>query len=183
MTTSLETLHALRQTLPGQQTRGLDDAVIERFLALDPRLSQAIGEAAELQERVLARFPMLRTSEVEAIRVIQDGYVNFYASGAVNPYVALAARGPWVVTLHGAVIHDSGGYGMLGFGHNPPEVLEAMARPQVMANIMTANGAQLDLDQHLRCELGHAREHGCPFDRFLCMNSGSEAMTLSLIHI
>jgi hypothetical protein len=27
------------------------------------------------------------------------------------PYVAVAARGPWVVSLHGAVTHDNGGYG------------------------------------------------------------------------
>ena len=45
--------------------------------------------------------------------------MNFYADDAVNPYVAIAARGPWVVTLKGAVLHDSGGYGMLGFGHTP----------------------------------------------------------------
>ena len=38
------------------------------------------------------------------------------AAGAVTPFVPLAARGPWVVTLHGAVIHDNGGYGMLGAG-------------------------------------------------------------------
>ena len=55
----------------------------------------------------------------------------------VNPYVALAARGPWVVTLKGAVVHDTGGYGMLGFGHTPKAVLDALARPQVMANVMT----------------------------------------------
>ena len=50
---------------------------------------------------------------------MQAGYVNFYPDDAVNPYVALAARGPWIVTLKGAVLHDSGGYGMLGFGHAP----------------------------------------------------------------
>jgi hypothetical protein len=41
------------------------------------------------------------------------------------------------------VLHDSGGYGMLGFGHTPEHVLAAMAKPQVMANIMTPNLSQL----------------------------------------
>ena len=50
---------------------------------------------------------------------IQSGLVNFYAHDAVNPYVSLAARGPWIITTKGAVIHDNGGYGMLGFGHVP----------------------------------------------------------------
>ena len=81
---------------------------------------------------------------------MQAGFVNFYAEDAVNPYVALAARGPWVVTLKGAVLHDSGGYGMLGFGHTPEAVLDAMAKPQVMANIMTPSLSQLRFDRALR---------------------------------
>ena len=34
---------------------------------------------------------------------------------------------PWIVTLKGAVLHDNGGYGMLGFGHNAPAILDALA--------------------------------------------------------
>ena len=45
------------------------------------------------------------------VQTLQEGYVNFYNPDALMPYVPLAAKGPWIVTLHGAVIHDSGGYG------------------------------------------------------------------------
>ena len=109
---------------------------------------------------------------------MQAGYVNFYADDAVNPYIALAARGPWVVTLNGAVLYDAGGYGMLGFGHTPAAVLDAMARPQVMANIMTPSLSQLRFDRALRKEIGHSRG-GCPFAKFLCLNSGSESVGLA----
>jgi acetylornithine/succinyldiaminopimelate/putrescine aminotransferase len=96
----------------------------------------------------------------------------------VNPYVALAARGPWIVTLKGAVIHDSGGYGMLGFGHTPADVLEAMARPQAMANVMTPSVSHLRFSRALAREVGHSRG-ACPYTKFLCLNSGSEAVSLA----
>src|SRR5262249_40898553 len=109
----------------------------------------------------------------------QSDFVNFYDEDAVNPYVALAARGPWVVTLKGAVVHDSGGYGMLGFGHTPKAILEALSQPQVMANVMTPNVSQLRFTRALRKEIGHTRG-GCPYVRFLCLNSGSESVSLAL---
>jgi acetylornithine/succinyldiaminopimelate/putrescine aminotransferase len=76
------------------------------------------------------------------------------------------------------VLHDSGGYGMLGLGHAPPAVLEAMAKPQVMANIMTPNIAQLRFERAMRAEVGHTRG-GCPYAKFLCLNSGSESVSLA----
>jgi acetylornithine/succinyldiaminopimelate/putrescine aminotransferase len=69
---------------------------------------------------------------------------------------------------------------MLGLGHAPETMLEAMDRPHVMANIMTANLSQLRFVRLLRSEIGHRRKDGCPFDRFVCLNSGSEAVTLAL---
>ena len=96
----------------------------------------------------------------------------------MNPYVALAARGPWIVTLKGAVVHDSGGYGMLGLGHAPKAVIEAMAKPQVMANIMTPNIAQLKFDRAMRKEIGQTLG-GCPYTHFMCLNSGSESVSLA----
>jgi acetylornithine/succinyldiaminopimelate/putrescine aminotransferase len=83
-----------------------------------------------------------------------------------------------VVTLKGAVLHDSGGYGMLGFGHTPESIIAAMAKPQVMANIMTRNLSQLRLATALKREIGQTRG-GCPYARFLCLNSGSESVTLA----
>ncbi|MEO6065266.1 MAG: aminotransferase class III-fold pyridoxal phosphate-dependent enzyme, partial [Lysobacterales bacterium] len=82
------------------------------------------------------------------------------------------------VTAKGAVVYDCGGYGMLGFGHNPPAVLEALARPQVMANVMTPSLAHVRLGAALRREIGQKRG-GCPYAKFLCLNSGSESVSLA----
>lgn len=165
---------------PGQRlTRGLDDATVERLAKGHPDLVAAIQAAAAEHARLKDEFAELfDLDEAEQLRAVQAGYVNFYAEDAVNPYIALAARGPWVVTLNGAVLYDAGGYGMLGFGHTPAAVLDAMARPQVMANIMTPSLSQLRFDRALRKEIGHTRG-GCPFARFLCLNSGSESVGLA----
>jgi acetylornithine/succinyldiaminopimelate/putrescine aminotransferase len=163
----------------GQRTTGLDDATIERFAATHPELREAIEAAAAEYARVKDEFAeLLDLDEDRQIAALQAGYVNFYPTDSVNPYVALAARGPWIVTLKGAVIHDSGGYGMLGLGHTPKAVLEALARPQVMANVMTPSLSQLRFDRAMRREIGHTRG-GCPFTHFLCLNSGSEAVGLA----
>jgi 4-aminobutyrate aminotransferase-like enzyme len=121
---------------------------------------------------------LLDLDEDAQIRAIQGGFLNFYSVDTANPYVALVARGPWLVTLKGAVLYDSGGYGMLGFGHTPTTVLEAMARPQAMANIMTPSLSQLRFDRAIRREVGHTRG-ACPYEKFLCLNSGSESVSLA----
>ena len=178
--TPLAILKHLRDHTGPARCTGLDDATLERFLALDPDLGHAIEAAGRAFEALAAERPeLVKLGEEEARARIQDGFVNFYSSGAVNPYVALAGKGAWVVTLHGAVVHDSGGYGMLGFGHAPEPVLAAMNQEHVMANIMTAHPSQQRFIEKLRAELGHARADGCPFDRFICMNSGSEAMSVA----
>ncbi len=121
------------------RTAGLDDATVLRLAAASRSWSPPSHAAVAQYDAVRAEFAdLLDLDEQAQIDAMQAGFVNFYADDAVNPYVALAARGPWVVTLKGAVIHDSGGYGMLGFGHTPQAVIEAMAKPQVMANVMTA---------------------------------------------
>ncbi|MBD9479715.1 aminotransferase class III-fold pyridoxal phosphate-dependent enzyme [Pseudoxanthomonas sp. PXM02] len=160
-------------------THGLDDATVERLAKGHPDLAAVIEAAAAEHARLKDEFAELfDLDEAEQLRAVQAGYVNFYADDAINPYIALAARGPWVVTLNGAVLYDAGGYGMLGFGHTPAAVLEAMARPQVMANIMTPSLSQLRFDRALRKEIGHTRG-GCPFAKFLCLNSGSESVGLA----
>ncbi|HSH26878.1 MAG TPA: aminotransferase class III-fold pyridoxal phosphate-dependent enzyme, partial [Wenzhouxiangella sp.] len=122
---------------------------------------------------------LIGIDEVAQKEALQSGYVNFYADDCVNSYVALAARGPWIVTAKGAVLHDSGGYGMLGLGHAPEAVLAAMNQPHVMANIMTPNFSHQRFFDALTAEIGHRRDNGCPFHRFLCMNSGSEAVSVA----
>jgi len=180
----IEHLAPLRAQPGHRLTAGLDDATLERLAAGHPQLVAAVEAAgaefaravAELQEAGLGA--LLTLDEPSQVEAMQDGFINFYADDAVTPYVAFVARGPWVVTLKGAVLYDAGGYGMLGFGHTPQAVLDAMARPQVMANIMTPSLSQQRFVGALRREIGH-RRGGCPFARFMCLNSGSEAVGLA----
>jgi acetylornithine/succinyldiaminopimelate/putrescine aminotransferase len=180
MHAALQILHDLRATRGTPLTEGLSDEQLAPFLDTDPTLVRAIEEARDARAALDAADPDLASLPEETLAPrLQAPFVNFYAAEAVNPYVALSARGPWIVTVHGAVVHDNGGYGMLGFGHAPEPVLEALAAPWVMANIMTPSPSQARFARALRRELGHARADGCPFDRFLCMNSGSEAVTVA----
>ena len=175
----LDILAPLRALGGKRRTQGLDDATILHFAASHPELVEAIQAAAAEYARIHDEFAdLLDMDEGAQALAVQAGFVNFYSNDTVNPYVALAARGPWVVTLKGAVLHDSGGYGMLGFGHTPKAVLETMSRPQAMANIMTPSLSQLRFDRAIRREIGHS-QGACPFDKFLCLNSGSESMSLA----
>ncbi|HET9835585.1 MAG TPA: aminotransferase class III-fold pyridoxal phosphate-dependent enzyme [Rhodanobacteraceae bacterium] len=175
----IEMLRELRAHGGEVRTRGLDNASLERFLASDQALVRAVVEAHEADAQLRANLPeFLDLDESAQMAQAQAGFVNFYPDDAVCPFVALAANGPWMVTTKGAVLYDCGGYGMLGLGHNPPAVLEALARPQVMANVMTPNVSQLRFAQALRREIGHTRG-AHPFQRFMCLNSGSESVTLA----
>ncbi|MFP4208804.1 MAG: aminotransferase class III-fold pyridoxal phosphate-dependent enzyme [Wenzhouxiangella sp.] len=176
----LEKLQPLR-TIGGKPlTRGLPDAVIQRFAGQDPRLEQAVDDALGVIQCWRSAYPdLVAADETEQRDALQAGFVNFYADDAVKPYVALAGRGPWIITAKGAVLHDSGGYGMLGFGHGPDKIIQAMSQPHVMANVMTPSFSHLRLIEALRREIGHRRADGCPFERFLCMNSGSESVSVA----
>jgi len=174
-------LHQIRNHVGAIITPGLHDSEIKQFLAVDPTLEMAIQEAGLRFTALCEEFGDVykNADERELITMLQSGFVNFYNPATVNPYVAIAARGPWIVTSHGAVIHDNGGYGMLGAGHGPDAVITSMADNWVMANVMTASFSQKRLEERLRKELGHTRGH-CPFEKFICMNSGSESVTVSL---
>ena len=138
MNALLVKLHEMRAAGAAAKTSGLDDAVLETLVGSYPELAEVIDAAyAAFLALRSSRADLLKLDENEQIHAIQADYVNFYPDDGVNPYVALSARGPWIVTLKGAVIHDAGGYGMLGFGHAPKPVLDVLARAQVMANIMT----------------------------------------------
>ena len=172
-------LAPLRAHKGQRRTPGLDDATVASFAATHPELEAAIAAAAAEYARIKDEFAdLLDLDEDAQVQAVQAGFVNFYPQDAVNPYVALAARGPWIVTLNGAVLYDTGGYGMLGFGHTPQAILDAMAKPQAMANIMTPNLSQLRLERALRKEIGHSRG-GCPYASFMCLNSGSESVSLA----
>lgn len=175
----LDILKPLRSRAGKIRSSGLDDATLLRLAGKFPELIAAAQAAAEQFAAIQSEFAeLLDLDEQAQIDAVQAGFVNFYADDAVNPYVAIAARGPWVITLKGRVLHDSGGYGMLGFGHTPENVLATMAKPQVMANIMSPSLSQLRVVRALRKEIGHSRG-ACPYSKFLCLNSGSESVSLA----
>lgn len=172
-------LAPLRAHAGTRRTTGLDDATLAQLAPRHPDLAEAIDAAAAAYADIRDEFAdLLDLDEDAQAHAVQAGFVNFYPVDGVNPYVALVARGPWIVTLKGAVLHDSGGYGMLGLGHAPAAVLAAMAKPQAMANIMTPSLSQLRFERALRQEIGHTRG-GSPFSHFMCLNSGSEAVGLA----
>jgi len=176
----IEQLHTIRTAGGARTTQGLPDETVEKFAATHPALAEAIDAAVGQFEVLRAEFPeFMEKDERDQVEAIQAGLVNFYAEDAVNPYVSLAARGPWIITTNGAVVHDNGGYGMLGFGHVPGPVVEAMSRPQVMANVMTPSLSQLRLVEALKGEIGQNRAGGCPFSHFLAVNSGSESVSVA----
>ena len=176
----LEKLETIRSKAGERHTLGLDDDTICRFVSTDPDLPEAVDAAVEEFDRLEDEFPELMSlPELEQVHAIEKHLVNFYADDTVNPYVSLAARGPWIVTTKGAVLHDNGGYGMLGFGHVPEPIIEAMTKPQVMANVMTPSLSQLRLVRALEKEIGQRRDGGCPFTHFIAMNSGSEAVSVA----
>ncbi len=178
---SFSKLEDIRKNSGVADTTGLLDSEISNFILLDPNLSIAIDQAHEyhLYIRENIGLDKLMQNEAELIKDLQQGFVNFYKPATVNEYIAIAAKGPWIVTSHGAVVHDNGGYGMLGSGHGPDSVIDAMSKNWVMANVMTPSFSQKRLEKSLRRELGHSRGN-CPFTHFICMNSGSESVTVSL---
>jgi len=179
--THLAYLREMREFGGAALTTGLADDVIQDFLEDD------YADLAIAIERGYARFLELKEShadflaldEKDQIEAAHGGLTNFYAEDAVNPYVAVSAAGPWLISLKGAVIYDCGGYGMLGLGHVPDSVQEAMCQPHVMANIMTASLSQVDFIESLKKEIGHTLPGGTPYASFICLNSGSEAMSMA----
>ena len=109
-----------------------------------------------------------------SIKQIQKGYINFYDKNHISPYIPIAASGPWIITNENKVVYDVGGYGMLGLGHNPDNLLSILSKPQVMANIMTANKSQYIFRKKIENEISPA------YKNIICLNSGSEANTLAM---
>ncbi|MCB0329895.1 MAG: aminotransferase class III-fold pyridoxal phosphate-dependent enzyme [Bdellovibrionales bacterium] len=180
--TKLKSLERLRAQTVKPVSCGLSNDEVEFFAERDPLLDQAICSAIERIEELQIEFPELtKLDESELLEVLRDGFLSFYPEETSSPYVPLTAKGPWVITFGGAVIYDTGGYGMLGHGHNPDCIREAMAEPQVMANIMTPSFSRHRFVNKIRNHVG--RNHSskkCPFDKFVFMNSGSEGMGVAL---
>ncbi len=177
-------LKVLKEASKGFDVVGLDDLIVSEFLNQDNFLAECVDDAYEQFQYIKAKFPEFEhLKEKEKIEKLQKYFINFYSKETLNPYIPLAAKGPWIVTTEGAVLHDSGGYGMLGFGHQPSSILPTLRETHhVMANIMTSNFAQYDLSCLLLKEIGHTRhsEYLNPLEQFVCLNSGSEGTGFAL---
>jgi acetylornithine/succinyldiaminopimelate/putrescine aminotransferase len=177
----LRQLQDIKNRVGSALTEGLSNVQITRFLELDTSLRQAISLAAERFEDVAAEYPdLIKLPESELMKTLNHHVQGFYDPIDASPYVPLAAKGAWIVTLYGAVVYETGGYGMLGFGHNPDFLYEVLHSDQVMANVMTRSLSQYRLSQALLRQIGFTRGGAeCPFEKFLFMNSGSEAMEVA----
>ena len=79
---------------------------VDRGLAADRAVDLGEQGGGDLDEAAAALED--RRGEADQIAEAQAEFINFYPEDGVNPYVALAARGPWVVTLKGAIVYDAG---------------------------------------------------------------------------
>ena len=180
---NLKKLQEIRKSSKDSLISGLSDSIVSELLEQDSSLAGCVEEAFEQHQYVQEKYPDLeKLSEKEKIQTIQEGIVNFYSPDTVNPYIPLAAKGPWIVTSSGAVLHDSGGYGMLGFGHDPSSLKPAFSEHRVIANIMTPSYLQYELTNLLKKEIGHTRKETLVhnLDHFVFLNSGSEASGFAL---
>jgi len=161
-----------------RDTDGLSQEWLDKFIKSDPRLTEAINSAHTIWKGLDAS-KTYKKYEAEYIGELFQGFQHLYPEATRQPYVPLAARGPWMVSMHGAVVHDSGGYGMLGYGHNPPQLRKVLAEDAVMANHMTPSIDHSGFINALNAEIGRSRS-SCPYKSFICLNSGSEANEMAL---
>lgn len=174
----LDALKDIRKRTNGAQTVGLSDEVIQSFLQTDSRLKELIPRAYQEFNRLSEIHPnLIAMPERQLVEKLQEDFLNFYGPQSVNPYVAIDAQGSWIITSHGALLYSTGGYGMLGLGHSPDSILEVLGKKHVMANIMTPSFSHIRLTRALKEAIGSNGE--CPYQRFLCMNSGSESVAVA----
>jgi len=180
--TGAKLLEQLRAFTRQSSVCGLSNDEVEYFFSRDPLLRQAIEQAIDNIQFIDLEFPGLKELTEDALQQsLGEDFLNFYPPETSSPYVPLAARGPWIVTAGGAVVYEAGGYGMLGHGHDPDCIREAMATRQTMANIMTPSFSQHRTGKQLKALIGHKHStQQCPFSKFIFMNSGSEAMGVAL---
>lgn len=177
---SLKKLNKIREHQTEAATNGLSDERIKFFLKEDKDLALAIEAACEEHKLLRKKYPeLIKLGEKDLIAKLQTNILNFYQPETVSPYVPIAAKGPWIISISGSVFYDTGGYGMLGFGHDPDAVKGMLCKSHVMANVMTPSFYQHKFAEKLKQHLGFKHKNGCPYEKFICMNSGSEAGTVA----
>ena len=98
-------LEDIRKNSGESDTAGLTNSEVFNFLSLDSSLKEAITQAHDyhLHLRETLGNQILMKAETSLVEHLQKGFVNFYAPATINPYVAISAQGPWIITSHGAV--------------------------------------------------------------------------------
>ncbi|MDZ4785672.1 MAG: aminotransferase class III-fold pyridoxal phosphate-dependent enzyme [bacterium] len=176
---TISILKKLKENSGAAKTVGLNDTTIAEYLIRDKSLKIAIEEAWDVWKDLSdGERQDLLLPEEELIKRLQSGVLNFYSSADLTKYIPLSAQGPWIVTAYGAVVYDTGGYGMIGFGHNPEFLSAALSTKHVMANIKTPSFWQRRASNILMKKIGFSGKD-CPFSQFIWMNSGSEAITVA----
>ena len=98
----LDVLSKIRGNAGQAKTTGLDDKTLTDFLEVDPTLRHAIEDAGEIYDQMIkdGHGDLLKMEEQALSDKLQKGLVNFYPENQTNPYVSLAARGPWICLLY-----------------------------------------------------------------------------------
>ena len=175
----LKIIHNIRAAHKHPPKTTLSENKLIQFLETDKDLAKVINQAKAAFQILAKENPeILSLSELALNLKLRSGIMNFYPLSSASPYTPLAAQGPWIISTHGGVIYDTGGYGMLGYGHNPDFLNRVLARPQVMANIMTSCLEHERLVNKLQGFIGTDREDP-PYSHFAFMNSGSEAVAVA----
>lgn len=177
----IDWLKEVREQTGTPLTVGISDAAIVAALKNNDYLASAIELHRVRFPEVIKEFPELKTTpEADLIPIAQKGFLNFYPPETVSPYLPMAAKGPWIISCYGAVIYDTGGYGMLGLGHDPVDIRSLLSRPSTMANIMTPNFSQRRFVDKLNEKIGINHSSGrSPYQQVVCINSGSEACAVA----
>ncbi len=171
-------LNRMRELHGYQPQATLQTELIKSKVAFNHNLRLAILKSAKVFDNLRATFPeLLKLPEVDAIKLLRSNILNFYPDHSSCPYIPIASQGPWIVTFHGGVIYTCGGYGILGFGHNPEFILEILAKEQTMANVMTPNISQYRFTRALLNNIGFSKSP--PYQQFALMNTGSEAVSVA----
>ena len=165
-----KSLCQIRKTI-GYGIRGIQKPFLKPF-----------AKNADLNDAMRTAFPQLikHKQEEEKTMHVQNNLLQFYSENTIAPYIPLCAKGPWIITETGAVVYDVGGYGMLGFGHAPEWATEILAKPHVMANIMTPQRTHKTFTEQLIDHIGVHAYNTCPYSHFAFLNSGSECMDLAI---
>jgi 4-aminobutyrate aminotransferase-like enzyme len=178
-------LNLLRNAKGAQQSVGIADALLQPFLLEDADLSQALSRAVVAQQQWQQKFDdgevpdFFKMPEADAIVLLQQGWLNFYPATSSTPFIPLAAQGPWVISAHGGVFLDVGGYGKDPLGHHPQALQAVLNEPQVMMNVMTAQPSHWRLHQVVAQALGIAPQTF----KLQMLNSGSEGVELALTYV